>query len=342
MEQDRFVTKIIILVFMIVLALLAFVILKSILLSIVVGLILAYILNPVYVAINSKIRNKNLAAAILILAILIIFAVPLVTLGPILIRQTFETYTQVQQINFVEPLQEFLPTIFSPEVAKDVAVHLNNIITKAFSLLLTQMTDFIINLPNLLLQFFVLFFVFYFSVRDSEKLKQYFLRLSPFSVDTERKFLKEFRAITNGIIYGQFLIALLQAIALGAGLFILGVPKALILTFMTFFISIIPILGPFLIWVPITLYLLLTGRIVTGIILAIYGGLFVSSIDNFIRPYILSKSSGLSTVVSLIGIIGGLYAFGLIGIVLGPLILAYVMILIEFYREGRLNELFKK
>ena len=342
MGQDKFVTKIVMLTFMAILVILAFIVLKSILISIIVGLILAYILNPVYKKIKSKVKSKNLSAALLIILVLLLIAVPFFLIVPNLARQTFDTYKELQGVNFIEPLQKTLPTLFNPELSNAIAVHLNNILSKSFNTLLTQITNFVIDLPNILLQLFVVFFVFFFSVRDSEKLKQYFFTLSPFSEPTEKKFLKEFRSITNGIIYGQFLIAILQALALGVGLFILGVPKVLVLTLITFLISIIPIFGPFLVWIPICIYLFLTGHIVKGIILALYGGLFVSSIDNIIRPYMLSKSSNLSIVVSLIGIIGGFYAFGIIGILLGPLILAYLMILIEFYKEGRLNELFKR
>lgn len=334
--------KIVMLVFLAVLVLLAFIVLRSILISIIVGLILAYILSPVYKIINKKVTNKNLASAILIILVLLLIAIPLVLIVPELAQQTFDTYRELQGVNLVEPLQKAMPNLFNEEITSSIAVHLNNIISRTFNTILTQITNFVIDLPNFLLQLFVTFFVFFFTVRDSKKLKQYFFQLSPFSEETEKKFLKEFRAITNGIIYGQFLIALLQAIALGVGMFILGVPKVLILTLATFLISIIPIFGPFLIWIPVCLFLFLTGQVVKGTILALYGGLFVSSIDNIIRPYMLAKSSRLSLVVSLIGIIGGFYAFGIIGILLGPLILAYLMILLEFYKEGRLNELLKQ
>ena len=74
----------------------------------------------------------------------------------------------------------------------------------------------------------------------------------------------------------------------------------------------------------------------------IYGALFVSTVDNILRPYILSKKSTLPIALSVIGTIGGLYFFGLSGLVLGPLVLAYTIIIIEFYRQGKLDELFKK
>ena len=74
----------------------------------------------------------------------------------------------------------------------------------------------------------------------------------------------------------------------------------------------------------------------------LYGAIFVSTIDNLLRPYLLARSSNLPVALGVIGTIGGLYLFGIAGLVLGPLILAYGLILIDFYKQGKLNELFKK
>jgi len=192
------------------------------------------------------------------------------------------------------------------------------------------------------LKFAVFLFTFFFAIRDSTELKNYLSSLSPFSNSTELKFLKELRGITNVIVFGQVLIGILQGLALGIGLFFLGVPNALILTFLASLISMIPILGSWLVWLPVSLYLLAIGQTFQGIFLLLYGSLFVSSMDNIIRPYLLSKHSNLPIVLSVIGTIGGLYLFGIAGLVLGPLVLAYVLIIIEFYQEGKLNDLFKK
>jgi len=342
MSEDTFVKKTIALAFMFLLVLLAFIVLRSILISIVFGLILAYVFRPIYKLIRKKIPNKNFAVALLILGIIIVIAIPLFFITPMLIQQSFQTYHDLQSINFVEQIQKVLPSIVSPDLAKSFAIHLNNIISKLFSSLLNQLTLFIADLPSLLLQLVVVVFTFFFTVRDAEELKSYVTHLSPFSESTERKFLREFRNITNAIIYGQFLIALVQSVALGLGMLVLGVPKALMLSLLAFFASVIPMLGAWLVWLPVSIYLFSIGKVVTAVILILYGSLFVSVIDNIIRPYFLSKETHLSVSIGLIGIIGGLYAFGIIGLVLGPLILAYVIILIDFYRQGKLNELFKK
>ncbi len=340
--QKNFVSKIITVCLIGLLFFVAIYMLKPIMISIILGLLLAYILHPFYKKIYKRVKKKNLAAIILILGLSIVIVIPLAYIMPIMIKQTFETYLFLQKLDLAEILKKILPSALTLEISNELVANLNNIISKLFSSLLNEFIKFVVNLPSFILQFAVFLFTFYFAVRDAEELKAYFSQLSPFSHKTEKKFMEEFREITNTIVYGQFLIGVIQGLALGIGLFILQVPKSLILTFVAIVVSIIPILGSWLVWLPAGIFLITTGSVFKGIVLLIYGGLFVSSIDNILRPYFISKKSHMSIVIALIGVIGGLYAFGIVGLVIGPLILSYVMIIIDFYRQGKLNELFRE
>lgn len=317
---------------------LAFFILKPIIIPIIFGLLFAYIFNPVYKKIKTVIRSKSLSAFLLLMGLIIIVAIPIIYLIPILVKQTFEIYVLLQSFNFAEFVNGFVQN----DISSTLAINLDNIIGKTFSTFLSQFTNLLVNLPSLLLQFAVFFFTFYFAIRDADELREYISTLSPFSDETEKKFLKEFRGITNAIVFGQVFIGILQGLAVGAGLLFLGVPNALILTFIASIVSMIPILGSWIVWLPVSIFLLITGQMFAGIFLLLYGVLFVSVIDNVLRPYFLSKRSNLPIALSVIGTIGGLYFFGIAGLVLGPLVFAYVLIIIEFYRQGKLKDLFNK
>jgi|SRR3989344_427839 len=317
---------------------LTFLVLRQILIPIVFGLLFAYIFNPVFRAINSKVKGRGLSALILLLAIAFLVVTPLVYLLPVLVKQTFDTYVFLQNYDFLPIFKD----VFGESISNSISANFDNLIGKAFSTFLDQFTQFLVNLPSFLLQFAVFLFTFFFAVKDSDKMKKYVSSLSPFSTSTNEKFQKEFRGITDAIIFGQVLIGLIQGLAVGAGLFFLGVPKALVLTFVAIIFSIIPVLGSWVVWLPTGLVLLARGETFSGTFMIIYGALFVSTVDNILRPYILSKKSTLPIALSVIGTIGGLYFFGLSGLVLGPLVLAYTIIIIEFYRQGKLDELFKK
>jgi predicted PurR-regulated permease PerM len=339
--QDKFISRILAIAFIILLGLLGLFVLRDIVIPIFIGLLLAYVFYPVYKKIRNKIRNENLATSSLIFGIIIVIAIPLAFIIPAIIRETFDTYLSIQNADLIAPLVDSFPSLFGNEFGRALSVNLNNLLSKAFSFFLNQFTDFLVDLPNVLLKLVVILFTFYFATRDARKLKEYVSKLSPFSETTEKKFLDEFRGITDAVVFGQVLIGLVQGIAVGIILLILGIPGTLILTILAIILGIIPVIGTWLVWLPVCFFLILNGRIASASILFLYGAFFVGAIDNILRPMFLSKKSHLPVAVALIGMIGGLYTFGIAGLVLGPLILAYILILIDFYNQGKLKELFK-
>jgi len=338
MADDQVVKRGLVIMIIFAIFILAFMVLKDILLPIIIGLLFAYIFGPVYKWLRKYLKNQSLSAFILILGIVVLVAIPIVYLAPTIVNETFDTYVYLQNYNF----QELFSKYIEGDLASTLAINLDNFLGKIFTSFLSQFTNLLINLPSILLQFAVFLFTFFFAVRDSEKLTDYLSSLSPFSQDTEKRFLKEFRGITNAIIFGQVIIGIVQGLAVGAGLFFLGIPKALVLTVVASLVSIIPVLGSWIVWLPVGLSQIMIGNVFEGVFMLLYGSIIVSSIDNLLRPYMLSKQSNLPIALSVIGTIGGLYFYGIAGLVLGPLILAYVLIIIEFYRQGKLNELFKK
>lgn len=337
MTNSDYVKRGVVGILILALFVLTILILKPIIMPIIFGLLFAYIFSPINTSIRSKIKNKNLATFLLVAGLILIIAIPTIYLVPSIVNQAFETYVSIQNLNMGQVVKQYIDTEFASSIGRNI----DNIIGKTFTAFLAQFSNFLVNLPTLLFQFAVFLFTFFFAIRDAEELKKYISDLSPFSKSTEDKFQKEFRAITNTIIFGQVLIGILQGLALGAGLFFLGVPKVIVLTVIAAIASIIPILGSWLVWLPVSVYLLIAGQTFEGVFLLFYGGLFVSSLDNLLRPYMLSKQTNLPIALSLIGTIGGLFFFGIAGLVLGPLIIAYTLIVVELYRQGKLNDLFK-
>ena len=338
MVDDSIIKRWLVIAIIVLVFVLSLLILRPILVAIGIGILFAYIFSPFFKLINEYIKNKTLAAFLLLLTIAVVVLVPLIYWTPTIIRQTFDIYQNFQNYNFSQIFESYV----GKDLAPSLALNFDNIVSKFFSSFLGQFTSLLINLPTILLNFAVFLFTFFYVIRDSDKLKDYLSSLSPFSEKTEEKFLNELRGITNAIVFGQVIIGVVQGLALGIGFFILGVPKTIILTFIAIIICMIPFLGSGLVWIPVSFFLLASGQTYSGIFLLLYGGLFVSSLDNIIRPIILSrKSSTLPIPVSIIGTIGGLFVFGIAGLILGPLILAYAMIIIEFYQQGKLGELFK-
>jgi predicted PurR-regulated permease PerM len=125
----------------------------------------------------------------------------------------------------------------------------------------------------------------------------------------------------KGVVYGVMGTAFAQGLLAGIGLWIAGVPGALLLGFVTFVLSLVP-MGPPLVWAPAALWLFYTGETGWAIFMALWGFFVVSTVDNIVKPWLISRENRLPILLVFLGVIGGVLAFGFIGIFLGPTLLA--------------------
>jgi predicted PurR-regulated permease PerM len=331
--DDTYFKKIMTIVIIGALLILSYFLLKPVLLAVLFGIILAFIFTPVYDWLYRKTRLNNISAFIVCILLLVIILVPLVFLIPILIEQSIKLFLASQQLDFVTPFQKFFPSLsISEEFSLSVANTIQSFITKLTNSLMTKLGEVVLEIPMMTLQLFIVFFTLFYVVRDKEKLVSYVKSLLPFSHDIEAKLLKSSRDITSAIIYGLIIIGIMQGAIAGLGFFIFGVPNALLLTLFAIIVGILPILGPFIVWVPVAIYLLAAGNAIPAIGVSIFG--ILSSVsDNFVRPLLLSKRTQLNPVLALVGMIGGILLFGVLGIVLGPLILSYLTTVLEIFRK---------
>jgi predicted PurR-regulated permease PerM len=178
-------------------------------------------------------------------------------------------------------------------------------------------------------------FLAFFLLRDAPELSQ---RLS---VAVERlaghrgKYLIKVAGDTvRGVIFGVLGTALIQAMLAGLGFWIAGVPGVVLLSVLTFFFAVIPF-GPPLIWLPAALWVFTHNRVGFGIFLLLWGVFVISSVDNVVRPLLISQGSKMPFVLIFCGVIGGALSFGLVGVFLGPTVLAVTFRLIEEWSATR-------
>jgi predicted PurR-regulated permease PerM len=140
----------------------------------------------------------------------------------------------------------------------------------------------------------------------------------------------------RGVIYGILGTAIAQALVAGLGFWIAGVPGAVLLSVLTFFFAVIPF-GPPMIWIPAAAWLFAQSTPGWGIFMCLWGLLGISSVDNFLRPYLISHGSKMPFVLIFCGVIGGAFAFGLVGVFLGPTLLAVAFRLVEEWSSTPLD-----
>lgn len=342
MVDRQIVNKVIVFALIAILLVAVFLVLKPLIIPLFLGVLLSYLLHPFYKRFEKKFKNKNWATGLFMLIIFIVVAVPAYFFLPALLKEVFDAYLYIQKLDLPGASLAVFSKFLNEELARVAAVELNLLVNQFFSYSLESLGSSLSGFADLLFKTAIMLFTFFFATRDSEKIKKFLSDLSPFSTKTEEKFDKEFRLITNSVLLGQIVTGLIQGLAVGLALWILGVPKVLFLTVLAVIVSIIPVVGAWLVWAPVSLILFLSGNSVGALILFLYGALFVSTIDNIIRPLFISKGSNMNIFVAIIGTVGGLYAFGIIGLLIGPLILSYMLIIIEFYKQGKLNDLFRE
>jgi len=334
MEQE-FYKKFMTFSIFLLLAVLTFFLVRPILMSIVAGVLLAFLFNPIYNLMFKISRSKNISATLICILLLLIILIPLWLFVPKMLDQTFNIYLAAQKIDFAQILQQILPNVFSsPEFSSQVSSITSSFISKTVNSILNGFSEIILNLPTVLLQVLVVAFTFFFVLRDKEEITDYLKSLLPFPKEVEKKLFDSSREITFSVIYGHFAVGILQGLIVGLGLLIFGVPNALFLTTLACLAAIIPVLGTPVIWIPVAIYLFISGNS-AGMWGMLGFGLFSSTIDNFLRPWIISKRAKLNTLLATIGMVGGLFVFGFMGLLLGPLILAYLVIVIDVFRDKK-------
>ncbi len=319
-------------VLVISLLILSFLILKPIMISIIMALILVFIFSPVYDWLYKYIGSKNLSVTVILLALLLIIVLPLWFLTPILMRQTLEIFRKVQGIDFTSAIGSIFPALFSSEKTSIEFSHaISSLTSETFDTVIDFLTNVILNIPTILLQLTVVFFTFFFVLKEKEKVIEYLKSILPFSKEVEKRLFEYTRGITASILYGQVVLGIIQGVILGVGLVIFGVPNALFLTLIAMFAGIFPIIGTVLVWVPLVILLFVAGSTFSSIGILIFG-LISSNIDNFLRPLIVSKKTQIHMAIIMVSMIGGLFFFGVLGLLIGPLIISYLLIFLEIYR----------
>ncbi len=324
---------------------LAFIVIKPIIFPIIYGILLGYLFFPLYKLSQKYFKNKYLSASFICIGLLIIIVAFFSILISSLLKQAFNFYFYVQKVDLVTTIMNTISGFFpSEEIARSVAEYLNRAVSKLLASSLNNITDMVLNTPKLVIDLFITAIVFFFSLIEGESAIKYIQSLSPLKKEVEEKFFKQFKDITSSVIYGHIFVGFLQGILTGVGLWIFGIPQVLLLTTLACLFAVMPLIGAWIIWVPSVIYLLIAGKTGAAIGLFLYGTILVSWVDNVIRPYIVSRRTQINTVIIMIGMLGGLFVFGFLGIIIGPLVLAYVLLVFEIYKKtnGGDSLIFKK
>jgi len=185
-----------------------------------------------------------------------------------------------------------------------------------------------------LVSFTVMLFVLFFFVRDGGSMARTALRLVPLPPERKERLSHHMEEVTRAVVFGTVVTALLQGVLVGVGFAIAGLPSAVVFGVVAAVLSVVPFGGTALVWLPGAGYLWMQGEIGWAIFLLVWGGAIVGLADNVVRPMLISGRTEVPTLAVFIGVLGGLSAFGFVGLFLGPLIIALAIALLRFADEA--------
>ncbi len=199
-------------------------------------------------------------------------------------------------------------------------------------MMLTSGTWIAGNMARLIAHFLIMAFLVFSFLKDGERIIARLRYLSPLRSEQEDFIISSLRKVSKSVLFGSMFIALLQGLVGGIGLAIVGIPALFWGTLMGF-CSLIPVLGTGIVWVPALCYLLIVGKYTLALFLLIWCGVLVTGIDTVLRPIIVREASRVSTIYVFLAILGGINTFGALGILYGPLVLTFLMVMLEIYGE---------
>jgi predicted PurR-regulated permease PerM len=184
-----------------------------------------------------------------------------------------------------------------------------------------------------LVSFVLMLFVLFFVLRDGPAFANAVVRMLPIEARLRQRLWRHLIDVTRAVFIGIGLTALVQGVLLGIGVAIAGLPSPLVFGVLGALFALVPMVGTTIVWLPAALWLAATGESGYALFMLAWGLLVVGSVDNFLRPILISGRAEVPTLAVFVGVIGGLSAFGFVGLFLGPIVLGLVVALFRFIAE---------
>jgi predicted PurR-regulated permease PerM len=303
------------------------------------ALLLYMALKPVYDFILRYVDKRGLAAGIMILVMIALVMVPLLLMAVELVSQIYTLIGLVQR-----EIQTGTPEkIYNSEIVQRVITTLN-IDTTAIA---SRVTDFVKNFSGtvlsslqaviaypigFILDVFLLLLILFFLFKDGHRLSPVVYRTLPFPDDLEHKVIDRLKEVVRVLLTGNLLIMILQGVLVGIGLLMVGIHLAFLGGGLAAILSLIPVIGTSLVWIPAVVYLVLAGSYVKALVLGIWCLGWYLLLENIVKPKVFGEKLNFHPIVFFFLLLGSIQAFGLPGVFVGPLLLTLYFSLWEIYK----------
>ncbi len=299
----------------------------------------AVVFAPLYRRMRSVLNSETIAALFTVCAVLAIIFIPLVLFGAQVAKEAGQLYLAVSAgkgtlfLNgAVRAVQSKLQLIH-PDIRFDISQFLR----QALGWIVGNAGIVFSSVTQLVFGFFLSMLAFYYLLKDGAKLLLILIAISPLPDKDDKEILRKLKVAVHSVILGSLLIAMIQGILVSIGFYAFGVPNGALWGAVAAIASLIPFIGTTLITLPAIVYLFVTGNIVSGFGLLIWGATAVGLIDNFLTPKLIERGIRIHPLLILFSVLGGLSFFGPVGFLLGPFILSLLFALLDIYKKQLTN-----
>jgi predicted PurR-regulated permease PerM len=299
---------------------------------------------PVFNRFNSWFRGRrSISAAMTMCTMLLIVILPMLALFGVVVFQAVRLSNiaapwiqqQIQEPAAFNQQLRSLPFYGELELYREeILQKAGEFATKAGSMLLSTISSLTFSAVNDLFLLFIFLYTMFFFLRDGKLFLEKILSYLPLSESDEYRLLDRFLSVTRATIKGSMVVGIVQGSLAGLALHFAGIESAIFWGTIMSVISIVPVLGPPLVWVPAVIYLAVTGQYPQAIGVLLFCSIVVGQIDNIIRPILVGRDTQMHELLIFFGTLGGIGLFGLFGFILGPIIAALFVTVWEMYGES--------
>jgi predicted PurR-regulated permease PerM len=324
-----------------------YVIFKPYLVDFFLALVFFLTARPLYDGLTRMFLGRRvLASGITCLLLALVVLVPLSFLLSIIANQALEFSRTARQglesghlwqwvSAKVDALQAYLVHLnlpLPPEQIKLGAI-VQAAVTYASEFIYTNSVSLLKGFTNFLFDLVLVLFITFFMFLQGDDFIREVKKLSPLDAAHNEEIIREMEVTIKATLWGTVIVAVVQGALGGVGFLIFGLPQPAFWGVVMIPAAVIPVVGSALIWGPAAVYLLITGHVGAGVGLFIWGGVLVSVIDNVLKPILMKGSGEMPTILILFSILGGIGYFGMVGFILGPLILSFLLALLRIYQK---------
>lgn len=318
------------------------------------SIILFTLFKPLQDKFTKSYKIPNGISALLVIIISFFTVVIPITLMGILLATSTASYINANVQDFQKIPDAISESLINNQKFLDTPIYNDYTIRKAiseikidYSSLAQQISGFLRNfitgltttVSRILLDLIIMYFVLYYLLRDKDLFGRAFYKISPFNQRNTTKLAKEFQSMTYSSLIGSITVAVTQGASFGLGIFIANtffganIPAGILLSFLVGIASLVPLVGAPLIWGPVALLTALFSSVPAAIFLLLWGTILVSNIDNVARTFVNQKVGNVHPLISIVGLFIGVPLFGVLGIVLGPVLVSFFILFTDMFMQ---------